>query len=125
MTQTQENPFKHAIKLAAYSHASPELVAKAIQGALQAKKMWLKTSLHDRAAVFYRAAALLQGPYKYQMMAATMIGQGKNAYQADIDCVAEVCQLLYALGYPGIYNGVERGNNQLSSLSTSSGSFRP
>ncbi|KAI6081275.1 Aldehyde/histidinol dehydrogenase [Hypoxylon rubiginosum] len=94
VTQTQENPFKHAIKLAAYSHASPELVAKAIQGALQAKKMWLKTSLHDRAAVFYRAAALLQGPYKYQMMAATMIGQGKNAYQADIDCVAESIDFL-------------------------------
>jgi 1-pyrroline-5-carboxylate dehydrogenase len=89
-TQSQENPFKHAEILAKYSHATSELVAKAIDGALQAKKSWSRTSLHDRAAIFYRAAALIQGPYKYRMMAATMIGQGKNAYQADIDCVAEV-----------------------------------
>lgn len=86
----QENPFEHKSILARYSEATPDLVAKAIQGALEAKKAWVKTSLHDRAAVFYRAAALLQGPYKYRMMAATMLGQGKNAYQADIDCIAEV-----------------------------------
>lgn len=34
---------------------------------------------------------MIRGPYRYHMMAATMIGQGKNAYQADIDCAAEVC----------------------------------
>ena len=63
---------------------------KAIDGALEAKKTWCKTSLHDRASIFYRAAALIRGSYRYQMMAATMLGQGKNAYQADIDCAAEV-----------------------------------
>jgi 1-pyrroline-5-carboxylate dehydrogenase len=71
----------------------PELVSKAINDALAAKKSWSRTSLNDRAAIFYRAAALLAGPYKYKMMAATMLGQGKNAYQADIDCVAEVSYL--------------------------------
>ena len=76
--------------LAKYSTATPEVVTKAIESALQAKKSWSRTSLHDRAAIFYRAAALLQGPYKYNMMAATMLGQGKNPYQADIDCIAEV-----------------------------------
>jgi 1-pyrroline-5-carboxylate dehydrogenase len=90
LTAEQENPFKHQMKIAEYSEASPDLVAEAVKGALEAKKSWCRTSLQDRAAIFYRAAALLQGPYKYQMMAATMIGQGKNAYQADIDCVAEV-----------------------------------
>ncbi len=65
-------------------------MAAAIAGALEAKKAWSRTSLQDRAAIFYRAAALIEGPYKYKMMAATMLGQGKNAYQADIDCVAEV-----------------------------------
>ena len=77
--------------MAKYSHATPELVDNAIQGALEAKKTWSKTSLHDRAAIFYRAVALLRGPYLYRMMAATMHGQGKNAYQASIDCAAEVC----------------------------------
>lgn len=90
LTEAQPNPFKHANALAKYSLAPPELVSKAIEGALAAKKAWSRTSLNDRAAIFYRAAALLAGPYKYKMMAATMLGQGKNAYQADIDCVAEV-----------------------------------
>ncbi|CAK7206776.1 hypothetical protein SEUCBS139899_009582 [Sporothrix eucalyptigena] len=93
-TEAQVNPFKHAETVAAYSAASPELVAEAIAGALEAKKTWSRTSLHDRAAIFYRAAALLQGPYRYKMMAATMLGQGKNPYQADIDCIAESVDLL-------------------------------
>lgn len=88
--QTQDNPFKHKTKVATYDYATPDLVAQAIQDALEAKKKWSRTSLQDRAAIFYRAAGLLQGPYKYRMMAATMLGQGKNAYQGDIDCVAEV-----------------------------------
>lgn len=96
ITAGQENPFEHKKILAKYSEATPDLVAKAIKGALDAKKAWVKTSLHDRAAVFYRAAALLQGPYKYRMMAATMLGQGKNAYQGDIDCIAEVSFLWFS-----------------------------
>jgi 1-pyrroline-5-carboxylate dehydrogenase len=90
LSETQSSPFKHSLALAKYSHAQPELVAKAIKGALEAKKTWCQTSLHDRAAICYRAVGLLRGPYRYRMLAATMIGQGKNAYQADIDCYAEV-----------------------------------
>jgi len=70
------------------------LVTRAIDQALSAKEKWSRTSLHDRAAIFYRAAALIQHEYRNQMMAATMLGQGKNAYQADIDCVAEVMPLM-------------------------------
>ncbi|KAI8682402.1 Multifunctional fusion protein [Fusarium sp. Ph1] len=91
---TQKSPFEHKLAVAKYSHATPELVEKAIEGALEAKKMWSKTSLHDRAAIFYRAVALLRGPYLYRMMAATMHGQGKNAYQASIDCAAESIDFL-------------------------------
>ncbi|KAH8891127.1 delta-1-pyrroline-5-carboxylate dehydrogenase 1, partial [Thozetella sp. PMI_491] len=90
----QDNPFTHQTKVARYSEASPELVTRAIEGALEAKKAWARSSLHDRAAIFYRAAALLEGKYRYQMMAATMLGQGKNPYQADIDCVAESLDFL-------------------------------
>lgn len=91
------NPFKHQDALAKYSHATPEMAGEAIQGALEAKQAWARTSLQDRAAIFYRAAALLQGPYKYRMMAATILGQGKNAYQADIDCYAEVSNPLWGI----------------------------
>lgn len=86
----QISPFDHSLILANYQQADTKLVKQAIDGALEAKKAWSRTSLHDRAAIFYRGASLLQNEYRNQMMAATMIGQGKNAYQADIDCVAEV-----------------------------------
>lgn len=66
------------------------MVEGAIQGALEAKKKWSQTPLHERAAIFYRAANLLATKYRSEMMATTMVGQGKNLYQADIDCVAEV-----------------------------------
>lgn len=44
----------------------------------------------DRAAIFLKAAELVAGKYRYKIMAATMIGQGKNAWQAEIDSAAEV-----------------------------------
>ncbi|ETN39526.1 1-pyrroline-5-carboxylate dehydrogenase [Cyphellophora europaea CBS 101466] len=94
LSETQCSPFKHSLVLAKYSHGTPELVSKAIKGALEAKKSWCRTSLHDRAAICYRAVGLLRGPYRYRMLAATMLGQGKNAYQADIDCYAESIDFL-------------------------------
>lgn len=48
----------------------------------------------DRAAIFLKAADLVSGKYRYKLMAATMLGQGKNAWQAEIDAAAEVC-LIY------------------------------
>lgn len=45
---------------------------------------------NDRAAIFLRAAELVSGKYRYRLMAATMLGQGKNAWQAEIDAAAEV-----------------------------------
>ena len=47
-------------------------------------------SFHDRAAIFLKAADLLSGPYRYKVMAATMLGQGKNVWQAEIDAAAEL-----------------------------------
>lgn len=44
----------------------------------------------DRAAIFLKAADLVSGKYRYQLMAATILGQGKNAWQAEIDAAAEV-----------------------------------
>lgn len=48
----------------------------------------------DRAAVFLKAADLVSGKYRYKLMAATMLGQGKNAWQAEIDAAAELCDFL-------------------------------
>lgn len=45
----------------------------------------------DRAAIFLKAADLISGKYRYEIMAATMAGQGKNAWQAEIDAAAETC----------------------------------
>ena len=65
-------------------------MASAIEGALAAKKEWEALPWNDRAAIFLKAADLVSGKYRYKLMAATMLGQGKNAWQAEIDAAAEV-----------------------------------
>lgn len=45
---------------------------------------------NDKAAIFLKAADLVAGKYRYELMAATMLGQGKNAWQAEIDTAAEL-----------------------------------
>ncbi|KAJ4252016.1 hypothetical protein NW762_011317 [Fusarium torreyae] len=92
--EKQASPYDHKHILVEYEQADAKLVGEAIQGALAAKRKWVQTPLHERAAIFYRAAWLIQNDYKYEMMAATMLGQGKNPYQADIDCVAESIDFL-------------------------------
>jgi 1-pyrroline-5-carboxylate dehydrogenase len=58
---------------------------------LAAKPAWESLPFADRAAVFLKAADLVAGKYRYDIMAATMLGQGKNAWQAEIDAAAELC----------------------------------
>lgn len=107
--------------MATYSKASPEDVAKAIDSALAAKEAWASLPFADRAAVFLKAADLISGKYRYDIMAATMLGQGKNAWQAEIDAAAELCDFLRfnvqyaeelysqqpAHNSPGVWNRVE------------------
>ena len=66
-------------------------VEQAIDAAMKAKPAWENMAWQDRAAIFLKAAELLAGPYRAKMNAATMLGQSKNVYQAEIDCVAEMC----------------------------------
>lgn len=61
---------------------------------MAAKKSWETLPFADRAAVFLKAADLISGKYRYEIMAATMLGQGKNAWQAEIDAAAELCDFL-------------------------------
>jgi acyl-CoA reductase-like NAD-dependent aldehyde dehydrogenase len=80
--------------VAKYSNASPADVKKAIDSALTAKPAWEALPFSERAAVFLKAADLISTKYRYEIMAATMVGQGKNAWQAEIDSAAELCDFL-------------------------------
>jgi len=50
--------------------------------------------MHDRAAIFLKAADLIAGKYRAKIVAATMLGQGKNYWQAEIDAAAEVSPVM-------------------------------
>lgn len=63
---------------------------QAINAALRAKQLWQNMPFIDRAAIFLRAAELITGKYRYDLLAATMLGQGKNAWQAEIDAATEL-----------------------------------
>ncbi|KAK3330186.1 delta-1-pyrroline-5-carboxylate dehydrogenase-like protein [Apodospora peruviana] len=90
-TQTQVNPADHKTTIATYSLAGPQDVRNAIEAALAAKPEWESLPFADRAAVFLKAADLVSNKYRYDLMAATILGQGKNAWQAEIDAAAELC----------------------------------
>ena len=65
-------------------------VNQAIDAALEAKSAWAELGWQHRAAIFLKAADLLAGPYRAKINAATMLGQSKNAYQAEIDAACEL-----------------------------------
>ena len=83
-------PSEHGNTFAQYADASESDVSAAIESALSAKSAWQDMPFTDRAAVFLRTAELVSGKYRYELMAATMLGQGKNAWQAEIDAAAEL-----------------------------------
>jgi 1-pyrroline-5-carboxylate dehydrogenase len=89
-TLTSTMPSEHAQAFAVSSSASAEDVQTAVKSALEAKKSWQATPFVDRAAIFLKAAELVAGKYRYELVAATMLGQGKNVWQAEIDAAAEL-----------------------------------
>src|SRR6267154_2311301 len=76
----QPIPSDHARYLCTYHEADESTVSSAIEGALNAKAEWEAMPWNDRAAIFLRAAELVSGKYRYKLVAATMLGQGKNAW---------------------------------------------
>lgn len=120
-TAKQLNPSNHKQALCTYHEADAALINKAIEGAVAARDAWEHMPLNDRSAIFLKAADLLANKYRYKVMAATMLGQGKNAWQAEIDAAAEACdflrfgvqymQQLYSMqppkNSPGVWNRVE------------------
>jgi 1-pyrroline-5-carboxylate dehydrogenase len=83
-------PYEHSTILAEYHMADKDTVDAAIRGALHAKKDWEATPFYDRAAIFLKAADLISTKYRYRLMAATMLGQSKNVWQAEIDAATEL-----------------------------------
>ncbi|KAL9599052.1 MAG: hypothetical protein Q9219_004086 [cf. Caloplaca sp. 3 TL-2023] len=93
-------PSEHATVFAQYADASESDVSRAIDAALQAKSAWQDMPFTDRAAVFLRAAELVSGKYRYEIMAAAMMVQGKNAWQAENDAAAELADFFrYNVGF--------------------------
>ena len=93
-TTKQPYPAEHAQHIATWHSASASDVQKAIDSALEAKSSWESMPFNDRAAIFLKAADLVAGKYRYDLLAATMLGQGKNIWQAEIDAAAELCDFL-------------------------------
>jgi len=83
-------PHDHQHVLGHYHKGTAQHVHEAIQAALSARARWSNMPWEDRAAIFLKAADLLAGPWRARMNAATMLGQSKNAYQAEIDSACEL-----------------------------------
>jgi 1-pyrroline-5-carboxylate dehydrogenase len=113
-------PHDHQHVLGQYHQGGEEEVTRAIAAAADARREWAELSWEARAAVFLRAAELLAGPWRDTMNAATMLGQSKTAYQAEIDAACELADFWrYNVSYmhrlmseqpissPGIWNRIE------------------
>jgi len=87
-------PSDHSTLLARVHQTTAADAASAVAAAQAAKADWAATSFDERAAVFLRAAELLAGPDRDLLNAATMLGQGKTAQQAEIDSACELIDFL-------------------------------
>jgi 1-pyrroline-5-carboxylate dehydrogenase len=83
------SPHAHKKVVAKVAQAGADDVQRAVQAALTAQKTWANTPLHERLAIFLRAAELLATKYRPIMNAATMLGQSKTIHQAEIDAACE------------------------------------
>ncbi|SDM07528.1 delta-1-pyrroline-5-carboxylate dehydrogenase [Geodermatophilus siccatus] len=83
-------PHRHAAVLGTAANATHADAEEAVACAKAAAPAWRDLSFDDRAAVFLRAAELLSGPWRQTLNAATMLGQSKTAYQAEIDSACEL-----------------------------------
>lgn len=90
----QPSPYEHQRTLANVSSATEKQVQDAIKACADAKRDWENAPWAERASVFLKAADLIGGKYRYDVLATTMMGQGKNAHQAEIDATCELIDFL-------------------------------
>lgn len=112
-------PHAHRRVLGRAYHGGAKAAGAAIAAAKRAAPGWAALSLAERARIFLRAADLLAGPMRQTLNAATMLGQSKTAYQAEIDAACEFIDFLrfnahfatrlvdQPLCSPGVHNAVE------------------
>ncbi|WP_154853759.1 L-glutamate gamma-semialdehyde dehydrogenase [Cyclobacterium xiamenense] len=93
-TQSLHPPHDHKHLLGHFHEGDKGHVTQAINAALGAKHAWENMQWEQRAAIFLKAADLLAGPYRHRINAATMLGQSKNAFQAEIDAACELIDFL-------------------------------
>ncbi len=87
-------PHETAHLLGKFHEGEEKHVHDAIDAALAAREKWAALSWENRAAIFLKAADLLATKYRYHMNGTTMLGQSKNAYQAEIDSACELIDFL-------------------------------
>jgi 1-pyrroline-5-carboxylate dehydrogenase len=113
-------PHDHQFVLGNFHVGEAKHVTKAINAALKAKDKWAAMSWENRANIFLRAADLLAGKYRPYINGTTMLGQSKNAFQAEIDAACELIDFLrfnvhflseiyrqQPVSGPGMYNRME------------------
>jgi 1-pyrroline-5-carboxylate dehydrogenase len=83
-------PHNHKAQLGTLRDATADDVRQAVDAAKAAAPAWQHMSFDDRAAIFLKAADLLAGPWRTTLNAATMLGQSKTCYQAEIDTPCEL-----------------------------------
>ena len=86
-------PHAHGHVMGTYHQGDGDSVNAAAKAAKAAEREWEQTPWEHRAAVFLKAADLLQGPWRDRINAATMLGQSKNAFQAEIDAACELIDI--------------------------------
>ncbi|KAK6477591.1 delta-1-pyrroline-5-carboxylate dehydrogenase [Huso huso] len=86
----QLSPYNHSHKLAKFCYADKDLLNKAINACMAARKEWDLKPIQDRAQIFFKAADMISGPRRAEVLAKTMIGQGKTVIQAEIDAAPEL-----------------------------------
>ncbi len=87
-------PHNHQHVLGYLHEGDATHVAQAIDAALAARNAWANMAWEHRLTIFLKAADLLAGPYRAKINAATMLGQSKNVYQAEIDAACEMIDFL-------------------------------
>ena len=87
-------PHDHLKVLGHFNYGEAKHVEQAIDAALAAKEEWANLPWEQRASIFLKAADLLAGPFRAKMNAATMLGQSKNVFQAEIDAACEFIDFL-------------------------------
>ncbi|MDW8138152.1 MAG: L-glutamate gamma-semialdehyde dehydrogenase [Bacteroidota bacterium] len=83
-------PHEHGHVLARFHQAGPREVELALEAAKHAWQEWSRWPWEERAAIFLKAADLLAGPWRDTLNAATILGQSKNVFQAEIDAACEL-----------------------------------